>query len=550
MFLSLVITFSFNVAQSYDFYKKYTVNYSLNSPAIIAFGDFRGHFEPCGCDPRTDLGGMVRIGGYIDLQRQNLFKKKAIEVFSLGNSISFDYFDINNLITNYTINQNKNQNKSKPKITDKQKELSKDLNQFIDKNQQNKNDIPKTIKLSIQDRFILKGLNQIKPTSKLLAFSEYYFLQHNNTLKNDYDLIDPASYLNTQMSIASVYKTKRYVLSDSSLVFGFLFLNEKNQIIEELDKKFVLSFLKKYPKKKAVFLVASLDPQNFLQKNYNFLQNHSDLILFANNSKFDSFIDDKEKQTQSMLYIRYKDLFASMVPLGAQGIKVKNIKTLDLSKLLEKSNQSMLNNKPQPEISSVISTDKFTINHSPQFKLVWLDKNQWISDKFQILDQMYNGASSQNFAKNVEKKLTDLKNTKFVGSHVCAGCHYQAYKTWLDSSHSTAYETLIKKNSHQNSECVVCHVVALDQPGGFISWQYTSHLMGVGCEQCHGPRLDHISKFNDPVFKETHDTNGNNDKQLKLNHKKLANDCQSCHHPPHSVSFDQKKRWQQIRHGM
>ena len=28
---------------------------------ILAFGDLRGHLEPCGCDPRTDVGGLKRV---------------------------------------------------------------------------------------------------------------------------------------------------------------------------------------------------------------------------------------------------------------------------------------------------------------------------------------------------------------------------------------------------------------------------------------------------------------------------------------------------------
>lgn len=48
----------------------------------LAFGDLRGHLEPCGCDPATDLGGLRRLVKVIN-QEQSL--DRSINVFSLGN---------------------------------------------------------------------------------------------------------------------------------------------------------------------------------------------------------------------------------------------------------------------------------------------------------------------------------------------------------------------------------------------------------------------------------------------------------------------------------
>jgi hypothetical protein len=36
---------------------------------VLAFGDLRGHLEPCGCDPRTDVGGLKRIAAAIGRYR-------------------------------------------------------------------------------------------------------------------------------------------------------------------------------------------------------------------------------------------------------------------------------------------------------------------------------------------------------------------------------------------------------------------------------------------------------------------------------------------------
>ncbi len=38
---------------------------SAMAAKMLVFGDVRGHMEPCGCDPRTDVGGMRRVGAAV-----------------------------------------------------------------------------------------------------------------------------------------------------------------------------------------------------------------------------------------------------------------------------------------------------------------------------------------------------------------------------------------------------------------------------------------------------------------------------------------------------
>jgi hypothetical protein len=58
----------------------------------MAFGNADGHFQPCGCDPKTDLGGMLRLGGMV--QRVRLSEPDSA-LFYVGNVSSkekgFDY---------------------------------------------------------------------------------------------------------------------------------------------------------------------------------------------------------------------------------------------------------------------------------------------------------------------------------------------------------------------------------------------------------------------------------------------------------------------------
>ncbi len=53
-------------------------------PAWIAFGDLRGHVEPCGCDPNTDLGGVTRLAKYHQNQKK---LRDKLWLFDLGNNL-------------------------------------------------------------------------------------------------------------------------------------------------------------------------------------------------------------------------------------------------------------------------------------------------------------------------------------------------------------------------------------------------------------------------------------------------------------------------------
>lgn len=51
----------------------------------LAYGDLRGNIEACGCDPRTDLGGLIRLATFVKRER-GIHPK--LMLFDLGNNIS------------------------------------------------------------------------------------------------------------------------------------------------------------------------------------------------------------------------------------------------------------------------------------------------------------------------------------------------------------------------------------------------------------------------------------------------------------------------------
>lgn len=99
-----------------------------------------------------------------------------------------------------------------------------------------------------------------------------------------------------------------------------------------------------------------------------------------------------------------------------------------------------------------------------------------------------------NLLKKVTKKPEDLFNSKiaYVGSDKCFDCHKSVHKSWKDSFHSKAFETLKKKGHETNKNCLECHTVGYGQKGGYQE-NLSKSFEGVGCESCHGPGEKHIA---------------------------------------------------------
>lgn len=90
----------------------------------------------------------------------------------------------------------------------------------------------------------------------------------------------------------------------------------------------------------------------------------------------------------------------------------------------------------------------------------------------------------------------------YVGSEVCKPCHLKEYKSWANTKLAKAIDVLrpdaaqeIKKkfgldpvkDYTKEEKCLKCHTTGYGQEGGFKSLSETPHLVGIGCESCHGP---------------------------------------------------------------
>ncbi len=122
-----------------------------------------------------------------------------------------------------------------------------------------------------------------------------------------------------------------------------------------------------------------------------------------------------------------------------------------------------------------------------------------------------------------------LHQTGFSGNEFCSVCHTKEAETWDLTKHAGAFQTLVTHGADKSPECVSCHVVGWNKPGGYTISPPTPSLEDVGCEDCHGRGGPHLS----PGLVK----NGDYEPQ-----------CLACHDPQHSLGFEYAKFLPKISH--
>jgi len=148
---------------------------------------------------------------------------------------------------------------------------------------------------------------------------------------------------------------------------------------------------------------------------------------------------------------------------------------------------------------------------------------------------------------------------RYVGSERCADCHERAYEIWNKSKHAQAYQTLVDAQEPSlrqfDGECVVCHVVGFNHPGGFYDKNNAKKdelLKNVGCESCHGPASEHVKNPNNaamyPILNPWKARPG--ETPAAANERVLRIDmfCQKCHDVDNDVHWSFAKNWPKIIH--
>jgi hypothetical protein len=145
---------------------------------------------------------------------------------------------------------------------------------------------------------------------------------------------------------------------------------------------------------------------------------------------------------------------------------------------------------------------------------------------------------------------------RFVGSESCAECHTDEYDIWKKTPHAHATETLVKLTTPRqfDPECLSCHVTGWEPQqiypfvSGFESIAKSAHLLGNGCENCHGPGADHVAAENGDV-----DADDDRLEELRTQVRLTLEDarkqdCYRCHDLDNSPEFDFETYWPKMEH--
>ncbi len=115
-------------------------------------------------------------------------------------------------------------------------------------------------------------------------------------------------------------------------------------------------------------------------------------------------------------------------------------------------------------------------------------------------------------------------NERFVGPQACSDCHPKQLDFWYTTSHSRAIHTLEASLQHRDMECIACHTVGHEQPGGFRRPETMSGFENVQCAACHGAGGPHME-------------GGASFLKRELLRVPMAT-CRTCHNKEHDPSFD------------
>ncbi len=153
---------------------------------------------------------------------------------------------------------------------------------------------------------------------------------------------------------------------------------------------------------------------------------------------------------------------------------------------------------------------------------------------------------------------------EYVGTEVCGDCHTTAYQIWKDSPHFHATDDIVAPNNdrggiarHFDPECLSCHVTGWNPQEfspyetGYVDLEKSEHLVGSGCENCHGPGSAHVAAENGDI-EATPELIEKLRQELILPLDKAPQKCVECHDLDNSPAFHEEgafeKFWEQVKH--
>lgn len=154
---------------------------------------------------------------------------------------------------------------------------------------------------------------------------------------------------------------------------------------------------------------------------------------------------------------------------------------------------------------------------------------------------------------------------KFVGTATCGKCHTEALEVWEGSPHAFATDSIVEPPEdrgdvprHFDPECISCHVTGWNPQEyypyatGYVSLEESKHLLGSGCENCHGPGAEH-SAAEAEGSGITGDLRDQLREAMRLPLDKAREKCMECHDLDNSIDFHEPDAfedvyWPQVEH--
>ena len=274
--------------------------YDAHSAEIdwLAFGDIRGNIETCGCDPRTDLGGIARIASL--LQKERAFYPR-VHVFDLGNNLAVRAQEESNQLKN---------------------------------------------------RYLTKGLELMAVDAVLVNRAEIKWEQENT--KNR-----PFVLSNSGREFPKEKIHKTYIVSGKVIVFGYYWEDDMGHMLQKWGKKLRTSLeeiSKKHPEKKSVLLFSGndLDLEKIARSNI------FDLIISSNIKADSEQVGFDEKEDENKLLRMHEPMFVRMVPFGGVGVlrggALANKHTPSVEDLLEEKKEQTLGFPSLQNSAPILST--------------------------------------------------------------------------------------------------------------------------------------------------------------------------------------------------
>jgi hypothetical protein len=427
---------------------------------VLAFGDLRGHMEPCGCDPRTDVGGLKRISA--SLIRYRSEHPNLIVVHS-GNLF------------------------------------------------------PKVIKDKTEADGISRALERLSPDASLINEIEWGLLSSGEKLPNVKWVLSNVS------DNAKVGDLSQLIRLNGVEIFGYLGRVDKNlrQFDTDLLKKWkAQSKITNNENRVLIFSGSDAELEKIVKSKF------FGVIISSNSTKLGIEKGDQEQRDEESLARRYKNRFlAWSVPYGGGGfLRQGGLELTAPPKTLASSLAATGENKSAAKVSLTVLT-----SIQPLHWLKLGEENGAPESVTKIFDDVRE-ANRRKFRLLADQRVRDLPMSGFIGAEACASCHASSYDSWKKSKHSSAMASLLKRERHEDSGCVECHVVGFTAKGGYVNEQKSPNFSNVQCENCHGPRREHAS----------------NPSQSPRVDARAS--CAECHTPPHSPGFEMKSYWKMIEH--